>query len=141
MTKKIKHEFVKNIPDHIQDNTLYISIDYTAVIHKCFCGCGNEVNTPLSPTDWKLIYDGKHVSLYPSVGNWNLKCRSHYWIENNNIYWAENWSDTKVAVAQRFDYISKQDFYRKNMHAGELSKKVHKHISILEKFKNWMREI
>ena len=39
--------------------------------------------TPLKPTDWKLTFDGKTITLYPSIRNWNFACRSHYWIRNN----------------------------------------------------------
>jgi hypothetical protein len=52
---------------------------------KCACGCGKEVVTPLSATDWKLIFDGKTVSLDPSIGNWGFPCRSHYWVRNNRM--------------------------------------------------------
>ncbi|WP_417924835.1 DUF6527 family protein [Collimonas pratensis] len=27
--------------------------------------------------DWSLTYDGKTVSLDPSIGNWSLPCRAH----------------------------------------------------------------
>jgi Family of unknown function (DUF6527) len=33
----------------------------------CCCGCGEKVVTPLRPTDWKLIFDGKTISLDPSL--------------------------------------------------------------------------
>ncbi|MGN5478201.1 DUF6527 family protein [Cupriavidus basilensis] len=37
-----------------------------------------QVVTPFTPTDWRMTYDGATVSLHPSVGNWNQRCRSHY---------------------------------------------------------------
>jgi len=45
----LKHEFVEFIPDQLEDDTIYISIPYATVTHKCCCGCGTEVVTPLSP--------------------------------------------------------------------------------------------
>ncbi len=33
------------------ERTLYISIPYVTAAHKCPCGCGEEIVTPLSPTD------------------------------------------------------------------------------------------
>ncbi len=90
---KLSHEFVKNIPEKIDDGIIYISMEYATAIHKCCCGCGNEVITPLSPTDWKLIFDGESISLYPSIGNWNFDCKSHYWIKNNKIKWARQWTE------------------------------------------------
>ena len=81
------HEFVEYIPEKLSDGTIYISTTYGTAVHKCCCGCGNEVVTPLTPTDWKLIFDGETISLHPSIGNWNLDCKSHYWIKNNEIKW------------------------------------------------------
>ena len=94
--KTLQHKFVELIPDLLEEGTLYITLEYATALHKCACGCGNEVVTPLSPNDWKLIFDGKTVSLYPSIGNWRFKCRSHYWIENNQIIDAELWPNKKL---------------------------------------------
>ena len=83
--KTLQHKFVEFIPESLEEGVLYITLEYSTALHKCICGCGNEVVTPLSPNDWKLIFDGKTVSLYPSIGNWRFPCRSHYWIEKNQI--------------------------------------------------------
>lgn len=109
--KTIKHEFVEFIPDVIEERTLYVSIECCTAIHKCVCGCGNEVVTPLSPTDWRLTFDGKTVSLYPSIGNWSFDCRSHYWIENSQIKHANCWSDKKIKQGRDADKHAKEAFY------------------------------
>ena len=83
--KKIHYKFVDLIPNDLEYGVIYISIKYSTAIHKCMCGCGNEVVIPISPNDWQLLFDGETVSLYPSIGNWNFRCRSHYWIVNNKI--------------------------------------------------------
>jgi hypothetical protein len=83
--KILKHKFLEIIPDYLEDDILYISVQYKTVVHKCICGCGNEVVTPLTPNDWRLTFDGKTISLYPSIGNWSFKCKSHYWIRNSVI--------------------------------------------------------
>ena len=85
----ISHEFVKTIPEDLEELTLYVSMDYATVVHMCCCGCGQEVVTPLSPTDWTLIYDGVSISLSPSIGNWGFECRSHYWISKSKVRWAK----------------------------------------------------
>lgn len=84
----MKHKFVEYIPSEIEENTLYISIEYNVAKHKCPCGCGDDIVTTLSPARWKLTYDGETVSLYPSIGNWNHGCKSHYFIKNDKIVWA-----------------------------------------------------
>jgi hypothetical protein len=77
------------------------------------CGCNNEVVTPITPTDWKLIYDGKTVSLDPSIGSWGQDCKSHYWIENNVIQWAGEWSERKIKFGRKRDRIKKRKYYGK----------------------------
>lgn len=80
------HKFVEYIPSELEEGILYVSIDYCVAVHRCYCGCGSEIVTPIAPTGWKITFDGDTVSLTPSIGNWNLSCRSHYWIERNKVY-------------------------------------------------------
>ena len=100
--KLLEHRFVEFIPEALEKNVLYISFTYGTVSHLCACGCGREVVTPLTPTAWKLTFDGETITLSPSIGNWNYPCRSHYWIRNNQIYWIEDSSEhsTKKTVAR-----------------------------------------
>lgn len=86
--KEIDFEFVEFIPSERASGRLYISVEYATVVHDCLCGCGSKVVTPLSPTGWKMTFDGETVSLDPSVGNWSFPCRSHYIIKRNRIIWA-----------------------------------------------------
>jgi len=109
--KTIQYKFVEFIPDVIDEGILYVSIEYCTAIHKCVCGCGNEVVTPLSPTDWKLTFDGKTVSLYPSIGNWSFDCQSHYWIKHNKIEYAKRWTDKEIRLNRNNDNKGKEDFY------------------------------
>ena len=83
--KTFKYEFVEFIPSELEEEMIYISIKFKTAVHLCACGCLEKVVTPLTPKDWKLIYDGKSISLSPSIGNWNYKCKSHYWIRKNEI--------------------------------------------------------
>lgn len=110
---KLIHKFVKNIPDKTDDGILYISVDYCTTIHRCCCGCGNEVVAPLSPTDWELIFNGETVSLFPSIGNWNFECKSHYWITNNNIEWSYKWNKEQIDNGVKKDQLNKQLYYQK----------------------------
>ncbi|WP_198319142.1 DUF6527 family protein [Arenibacter algicola] len=107
----LQHKFVEFIPEKVEEGVLYISIEYCTVIHKCVCGCGNEVVTPLSPTDWKLTFNGKVVSLYPSIGNWNFECKSHYWIRNNKIEFAGRWTETEIHLGREIDLDRKMDYF------------------------------
>src|ERR1700739_3308968 len=107
----VTHEFVEFIPDTLEEGKLYISIAYATVAHKCCCGCGREVVTPLSPTDWKLIFDGKTISLDPSIGNWSFTCKSHYWIRNNRVRWAVQWSQEQIDGGRSRDRFAKKTYH------------------------------
>jgi hypothetical protein len=100
---KIRPSFVEFIPDVLEEGVLYISERYKTCSHKCCCGCGEEVVTPLSPAEWRLTQEGDTVSLWPSVGNWDYACRSHYFIERDRVTWAAPMSTRQVANAQRRD--------------------------------------
>lgn len=83
----LQHKFVEFIPDDLADGVIYVSLTYAVAIHKCCCGCNCDIVTPLSPHGWQLMFDGDSVSLHPSIGNWQFKCKSHYWITNNRVRW------------------------------------------------------
>ena len=107
------YQFVDNLPDELEDGVLYISIRYTTAAHNCFCGCGHEVVTPLHPTKWKLSFDGIVVSLKPSIGSWSLNCKSHYWLEDGRICWADTFNEEEIREVQRRDQRAQQNYYAK----------------------------
>ena len=79
--------FVEYFPDEFESGILYVSMQYAICGHLCACGCGEKVITPLSPTRWKLVYNGEDVTLYPSIGNYSFACQSHYFLTNGNVVW------------------------------------------------------
>jgi hypothetical protein len=111
--KIIQHKFVEFIPEQLEEGILYISIEYCTAIHKCVCGCGNQVVTPISPTDWQITFNGKSISLYPSIGNWNFNCKSHYWITKNQVNFARKWSDFEIANGKKSEGKQKNKYYNK----------------------------
>jgi len=111
--KTIRHKFVDLIPDEIEEGVLYISIPYATATHKCVCGCGEVVVTPIKPTDWLLTWNGVTVTMYPSIGNWSLPCKSHYWIEENKIIWSRMWSESEIKDGRKKDKISKDRYFKK----------------------------
>lgn len=115
--KTIRHQFVEYIPETIEDGVIYITVHYRTAIHNCVCGCGNKVVTPFSPNDWKLIFNGKTISLRPSIGNWNFECRSHYWITDSEIRHAQSWEDYQkkksIEVKERKEKTLLPKFFKK----------------------------
>lgn len=110
--KTIQFKFVEFIPSELAEGTLYISIEYKTAVHKCICGCGNKVVTPITPTDWQITFDGKTVSLNPSIGNWNFNCKSHYFINKNKIRYARKWSESEIEASRKEDSEHKNRYFR-----------------------------
>lgn len=108
---RLTHKFVTNIPHSLEPGVLYISIEYATAIHLCCCGCGEQIVTPLTPTDWALTFDGESVSLWPSIGNWSFACRSHYVIERSEVVSSLPWSDSRIELGRFRDKLAKKRYY------------------------------
>lgn len=108
---KLAHDFVEEIPSQLADSILYVSIPFATAVHRCCCGCGVEVVTPISPTDWELSFNGAAVSLWPSIGNWSFPCRSHYWIDKGRVRWAGPLSEAAIAAGRQHDCRAKDRYY------------------------------
>jgi hypothetical protein len=142
---ELKHEFVEFIPEELKQGTVYVSIRFATASHLCVCGCKTKVVTPLTPTDWKLIFDGKTISLDPSIGNWSFACESHYWIRNNRVKWAPAWSKIEIERGRHQDQHAKQSYFETTRSESDVtpksdpaqSEKVKNRRSLLQKFKWW----
>lgn len=88
------------MPKVLEPEVLYVSEEFGTAAHLCPCGCGEKIRTPLGPTEWRFSDDREGPSLFPSVGNWHLPCRTHYWIRDGRIEWAKNWSDEQVRAGR-----------------------------------------
>lgn len=113
VARQIRHEFIVLLPEKLEDGVVYVSLKYKNMVHLCFCGCGSQVVTPLSPTGWSMTFDGRSVSVYPSIGNWHRPCRSHYWIRKGRVEWAPDWTDEMVEAGFSNDRAAKRDYYQR----------------------------
>lgn len=113
MICQIFPKFVDEIPEEINEGYLYLCLQYNAVIHKCACGCGEIISTPLDKKyGWVIQYDGELVTLSPSVGNGSYKCCSHYFIQENRIVWLPKMRKSVMQLEEKeFSKIKK--FLRK----------------------------
>jgi hypothetical protein len=105
------HELVERFPDEPVEGVLYVSMEFATTMHLCMCGCGETVITPLTPTDWRITYDGETVSLAPSVGNWSMRCESHYWLQDGRVRWSGRWSVEQIAAGRAHDRRVKAHSY------------------------------
>lgn len=101
--QRLEHRFVAAAPEDLDPGVLYVSLEFDTVLHLCCCGCGSEIVTPLSPARWQMSYDGESISLWPSIGNWGLPCRSHYIIRRGQAIECRAWSDAEVTAGRRRD--------------------------------------
>ena len=103
-----------SFPRPLEEGVLYISSKFGMAAHNCACGCGHEVMTPLQPTQWKVTVGPKGaVTLYPSIGNWGFKCRSHYWIRGSEVVWSYQMSEAQIQRNRQLDQVARDAFYRR----------------------------
>ena len=136
----ITPRFVEFVPEELEEGILYISEVHGTAIHKCCCGCGEEVVTPLTPADWHLRKQGRTVSLTPSIGNWNYACQSHYWIRKNRVEWAPRMSEEQIRRVQARDRSEKERYiaYR-NAQRADASRGVPWMCGLWATIKRWWR--
>jgi hypothetical protein len=135
-----RHRFVDTLPDNLEEGVLYVSGQYATSAHKCFCGCGREVITPIHPTKWRLTFDGIHVSLHPSVGSWSLPCKSHYWLQAGNVAWSEAFTEKEIETVRARDLVA-QDHYFSGGGASPPAATVAPTTAPLERPRRWSKVV
>ena len=122
--KRIRLEHVQFMPKELLPGVLYVAKEYGAAAHLCACGCGSKIRTPLAPTEWQLVETREGPTLWPSVGNWQKPCRSHYVIDRGRIEWHGQWSQSQVAQGRmreqqrREAYFAMRDRQREGKRTG-----------------------
>ena len=102
---------VTYLPQYLSFGVLYVSEKYAVAGHVCACGCGSKVITPLGPVEWTLNEINGHCSLWPSIRNPHLPCRSHYVITGGQIRWAGEWLDDQATAERRPADRLRQAYY------------------------------
>lgn len=124
---------VKYLPVVLEPEILYVSEEFEVAGHLCPCGCGNKIITPLGPTDWSLTVYKNKPTLYPSIGNWQIPCRSHYWISKGEIKWSYQWSEEQILAGRKAEEKLRQAHFRK------LDRK-RRRKSVINNIANWFRK-
>lgn len=86
----LRTELVTFMPDTLDPGVLYVSHEYGLTIHLCACGtCGQKTVTPLHPVHgWELTIDAEsRATLTPSIGNFQMPCKSHYFVTAGKVVW------------------------------------------------------
>jgi Family of unknown function (DUF6527) len=101
------------MPRDLSPGVLYVSEEYAVAGHLCACGCGNKVIVPLGPAEWTFHENAGRPTLRPSIGNWQLPCRSHYVITDGTIEWGNSWSEDAVIAGRRAEEARRVSYYAK----------------------------
>lgn len=108
---KIEIQQVHFIPKELLPGILYVSKEFGIATHLCASGCGSKVVTPLGSTEWSLDVKNNKPTLYPSIGNWQLPCQSHYWIREGEIVWADKWTPEQIVAGRHAEEERRQAYY------------------------------
>jgi hypothetical protein len=107
---RIKLNRVHYLPNDLKPGILYVSDEYGIAAHLCPCGCGSKVITPLGPAEWKLKVTYRGPTLYPSIGNWQLPCKSHYWITEGRINWSRIYTKQQIEEVRQAEENRLKEF-------------------------------
>lgn len=102
---------VEFVPKELGAGVLYVSEEYGVAVHLCACGCGNKIVTPLGPAEWTFNDDDGGPTLHPSIGNWQLPCRSHYFITAGTVHWSVAWSPEQVELGRQAEERRRSAYY------------------------------
>lgn len=111
MIKKLVVEKVVSMPLNLHKGILYVSLENQVVGHLCPCDCGNKVLIRIGEAGWRYTEVKGKVTLSPSLGNWDLPCRSHYWIRKNRIKWSGDWTDEEIEEGRQSDIQKKRQYF------------------------------
>lgn len=117
---RIQLERVEYIPKVLDPGVLYYAEEFGAATHLCPCGCRHKVQTPVGPSDYSLRVGKGGPTLYPSIGNWQRPCQSHYWIRNGEVVWEEPWSDEEVAAGRAAEAVRDRAYFERRARARNL---------------------
>ena len=113
----IRPLYVQSFPKTLENGILYISREFGTACHLCCCGCGAKIVTPLRPTEYRLSYSDGRVSLFPSIGNWNHPCKSHYLIHNGRVTRARAMDQLEIDEGRVFDEAEKHAYFLQSDHS------------------------
>lgn len=131
MIESFRLERVRYIPKVLEPGVLYLAAEFDIAAHLCACGCGTKVTTPLGSTEWQVTETKSGPSIWPSIGNWQLPCRSHYVIAGGQIRWAGQWSDDRIQAGRKAEQHRREAYYAARAHARKP----------LVRFVRWLRSL
>lgn len=127
---KFRLQKVLYMPKQLEPGILYVSYEYGTSAHLCACGCGAKIRTPLGPTEWSIDETSSGPTLWPSVGNWQQACKSHYVIYRGDVRWAGQWTEAQILAGRRQEQARRASYYEQhNADRGSLTKRIWKWLT------------
>lgn len=114
---RMRLELVEFMPSILESGVLYVSQKYRTSAHLCACGCGEKIRTQLGPLGWRFTNGRSGPSLYPSIGNWQKPCRSHYFIKKGLVIWAPALTEAEVLYGRQAE-VKRRDAYIREQNSG-----------------------
>ena len=119
------------MPKELEQGVLYVSEEFGAAAHLCACSCGAKIRTPLGPTEWSFSETPDGPTLYPSIGNWQQPCQSHYFIRNGQVVWAPKWTPGQIEAGRSTEELRRNTYYND----------LYKNKGILRRIWNWIKSM
>jgi len=119
------------MPKQLFSGILYVSEEFKVTAHLCPCGCNNKIITPITPVNWMYTEYNNTPTLSPSISNWQLPCKSHYWITKGNIVWSYKLSKEEASESWMAEEKIRMAFYENQQYSI-------KNLSLFERFKEWI---
>ena len=102
---------VRLMPRQLEPGFLYVSEEFEVAGHLCACGCGEKVITPLGTAGWYFEDAAEGPTLTPSIGSWQLPCKSHYWITGGRVRWADQWTPDQIERGRQAEEERRRGYY------------------------------
>lgn len=99
------------MPAQLESGILYYSEEFNTAAHLCACGCGAKIRTPIDDTEWSISETKDGPTLRPSVGNWQQKCQSHYFITRGTVSWEAKWSEEEILRGRNKEAKRRNTYY------------------------------
>jgi hypothetical protein len=128
---KIILQKVYYMPKQLDSGILYVSEEFKVAAHLCPCGCGNKIVTPITPVNWSFNDNNNKPTLSPSISNWQLPCKSHYWITKGYISWSYKLSKEEASESWLEEEKSRMAFYENHQYPV-------KNLSVFKRIKEWV---
>ncbi len=124
MKSNIQLEHTEYIPKELCSGILYVSQRFQVAAHLCACGCKSKVVTPLGDCEWEFTEKNGKPTLSPSIGNWQIPCRSHYWITNGEIIWSYSWTEEQVEKGRLKEKEIRESYFNSKIQKKSVFKRI-----------------